>query len=251
MHHTGFNSFCVLPGGNGSEYSTSAVAIRVLTSFRNRRDRSALRKKTKSCWTTQRRATARAVRYGRALVENWANCDQASAVATTQPALATLPVHFNNAPSSVAAARKVLYHYCIICMHSCVWRALRCKFYSRERRLMDHKARAMSCCAYAFTDMQDADLWQVQKVQAMANKSPPKTPLPVAFASCRELSAIATAISAAKVAQATVALPWRSEGSSMANVHGSTQQYLSSLEGGGWATSLRIVPKHFSAPRKE
>ena len=27
MHHTGFNSFCVLPGGNGSEYSTSAVAI--------------------------------------------------------------------------------------------------------------------------------------------------------------------------------------------------------------------------------
>lgn len=36
-------------------------------------------------------ATARDVRAGSARAENWANCDQASAVATTQPALAMLP----------------------------------------------------------------------------------------------------------------------------------------------------------------
>ena len=106
------------------------------------------------------------------------------------------------------------------------------------------------CPVVFMPDKQDAHLWHVQKVQAMANKSPPETPLPVAFASCRELSAIATAISAAKVAQATVARPWRSEGSSMANAHGSTQQYLSSLRG-GWVTSLQILPKALQHSRKK
>ncbi len=47
MHHTGSNSFCVLSGDNGSEYSTSAVAIRVLTLFGNRRDQ-VLRKNRKA-----------------------------------------------------------------------------------------------------------------------------------------------------------------------------------------------------------
>ena len=40
---------------------------------------------------SQARTTASEVRAGNARAENWANCDQASAVATTQPALAMLP----------------------------------------------------------------------------------------------------------------------------------------------------------------
>ena len=46
--------------------------------------------------TSEMHTTARAVRYGKALVESWANCDQASAVAMTQPALATLPQNLWN-----------------------------------------------------------------------------------------------------------------------------------------------------------
>ena len=61
---------------------------------------------------------------------------------------------------------------------------------------------------------------------ARSNSSPRMTSPPVAFANCSELSAIATAISAAKVAQVTVARPCKLEGKTRASASGSIQQFL-------------------------
>ena len=84
-----------LASRKGKENSTNAVATSVATSVRVTNRLAHCREIRLSS-----AATATEVRAGSARTENWASCDQASAVATARLALATLPSTVQSCGSS-------------------------------------------------------------------------------------------------------------------------------------------------------